>query len=252
MKILVACEESQAVTIELRKLGHEAYSCDIIECSGGHPEWHIMEDVLPLLNPSDIPVYDGSTTINGIEFKTCDGKEHFIYGKWDMIIAFPPCTHLAVSGARHFEKKRADGRQREGVEFFCKFLNADCDKIVVENPVGIISGDYIQKYFPDLAEKYGLPQKPSQIVQPYEYGHPNKKTTCLWLKGLPKLVPTEIINPEPDFVYPNGKKHPNWMMETLKKCKTPEERSTARSKTFPGIARAMAEQWAGKAKEEEA
>lgn len=247
MKILVACEESQAVTTELRKLGHEAYSCDIIECSGGHPEWHIMQDVLPLLNPSQIPIWDGNTTIKGIEFKTCDGKEHFICGKWDMIIAFPPCTHLAVSGARHFEKKRADGRQREGIEFFCKFLNADCDRIVIENPVGIISGDYIQKYFPDLAEKYGLPRKPSQIVQPYEYGHPNKKTTCLWVKGLSKLVPTEIINPEPDFVYPNGKKYPNWMMETLKKCKTPEERSTARSKTFPGIAKAMAEQWAGEA-----
>ena len=231
MKILVACEESQAVTIELRKLGHEAYSCDIIECSGGHPEWHIKDDVLRYIN--------GKQAI----FWTCDNVGHITPKRWDMIIAFPPCTHLAVSGARHFEKKRADGRQREGIEFFCQFLNADCDRIVVENPVGIISGDYIQKYFPDLAEKYGLPQKPSQIVQPYEYGHPNKKTTCLWLKGLPKLVPTEIINPEPDFVYPNGKKYPNWMMETLKKCKTPEERSTARSKTFPGIAKAMADQW---------
>lgn len=245
MKILVACEESQAVTIELRKLGHEAYSCDIIECSGGHPEWHIQGDVLPLLNPSYIPIWDGNTSIKGIEFKTCDGKEHFLSGKWDMIIAFPPCTHLAVSGARHFEKKRADGRQREGIEFFCQFLNADCDRIAIENPVGIIGGDYIREHFPDLAEKYGLPRKPTQIVQPYEYGHPNKKTTCLWLKGLQPLVPTEIINPEPDFVYPNGKKYPNWMMETLKKCKTSEERSTARSKTFPGIAKAMAEQCGG-------
>ena len=247
MNILVACEESQAVTIELRKLGHEAYSCDIIECSGGHPEWHIMQDVLQILNPSYIPIWDGRTTIKGIEFKTCDGKEHFISNKWDMIIAFPPCTHLAVSGARHFEKKRADGRQREGIEFFCQFLNAECDRIAIENPVGIISGDYIPKHFPDLAEKYGLPRRPSQIIQPYEFGHPNKKTTCLWLKGLQYLVPTEIINPEPDFEYPNGKKYPNWMMETLKKCKTPEERSTARSKTFPGIAKAMAEQWGGEA-----
>lgn len=247
MNILVACEESQAVCKEFRRLGHKAYSCDIIPCSGGHPEWHIMQDVLPLLNPSDIPIWDGNTTITGIEFNTCDGKEHFISGKWDMIIAFPPCTHLAVSGARHFEKKRADGRQREGIEFFCQFLNADCDRIAIENPVGIISGDYIQQYFPDLAEKYGLPKKPSQIIQPYEYGHPNKKTTCLWLKGLQPLVPTEIISPEPDFVYPNGKKYPNWMMETLNKCKTPEERSAARSKTFPGIAKAVAEQWAGKA-----
>lgn len=251
MKILVACEESQAVTIELRKLGHEAYSCDIIECSGGHPEWHIKGDVLPLLNMGRklLPYPDPNPRVwlKCIEFQTMDGSEHLLLEKWDMIIAFPPCTHLAVSGARHFEKKRADGRQRDGIEFFCQFLNADCDRIAIENPVGIIGGDYIQKYFPDLAEKYGLPRKPSQVIQPYEYGHPNKKTTCLWLKGLPQLAPTEIINPEPDFVYPNGKKYPNWMMETLKKCKTPEERSTARSKTFPGIAKAMAEQWCGEA-----
>ena len=245
MRVLVACEESQAVTKELRRLGHEAYSCDIIECSGGHPEWHIKEDVLPLLKPDWIHLWSDEPAALGFEFVTEDGRLHFVPGKWDMIIAFPPCTHLAVSGARHFEKKRADGRQREGIEFFCQFLNADCDRIAVENPVGIIGGDYIQNFFPDLAEKYGLPRKPSQIVQPYEYGHPNKKTTCLWLKGLPKLVPTEIISPEPDFVSPNGKKYPNWMMETLKNCKTPEERSTARSKTFPGIAKAMAEQWGG-------
>ena len=139
MKVLVACEESQAVTMELRKLGHEAYSCDIIECSGGHPEWHIMQDVLPLL--------DGDC-----EFVSMDGQHHTIEGKWDMIIAFPPCTHLAVSGARHFEKKRADGRQREGIEFFCQFLNVNCDRVAIENPVGIISGDYIPTYFPDLAK----------------------------------------------------------------------------------------------------
>lgn len=246
MKILVACEESQAVTKELRRLGNEAFSCDIIECSGGHPEWHIKGDVLPLLNPEWVHRHNDEPAALGYEFFTQNGRLHFVPGKWDMIIAFPPCTHLAVSGARHFEKKRADGRQREGIEFFCQFLNADCDRIAIENPVGIISGDYIQKYFPDLAEKYGLPRKPSQIIQPYEYGHPNKKTTCLWLKGLPLLVPTEIINPEPDFVYPNGKKYPNWMMETLK-SKTPEERSTARSKTFAGIAKAMAYQWASEA-----
>jgi hypothetical protein len=233
MKVLIACEESQTVCKAFRAKGHEAYSCDIIECSGGHPEWHIKFDVSEFLHPG-----------KGMYFPTEDEEYHFV-DKWDMIIAFPPCTHLAVSGARHFEKKRADGRQREGIEFFCQFLTADCDRIAIENPVGIIGGDYIQQYFPDLAEKYGLPRKPSQIIQPYEYGHPNKKTTCLWLKGLPLLVPTEIIIPEPDFVYPNGKKYPNWMMETLKKCKTPEERSTARSKTFPGIAKAMAEQWAG-------
>ena len=239
MRVLVACEESQVVTIELRKLGYEAYSCDIIECSGGHPEWHIMQDVLPLLNPSQIPIWDGSTTIKGIEFKTCDGEEHFINNKWDMIIAFPPCTHLAVSGARHFEKKRADGRQREGIEFFCQFLNADCDRIAIENPVGIISGDYIPKHFPDLAEKYGLPRKPTQIIQPYEYGHPYTKTTCLWLKGLPNLVPTNILTK------PEG----GWLNQSF----TADGRyggfaanfsgSTQRSKTFPGIAKAMAQQW---------
>ena len=153
------------------------------------------------------------------------------------------CTHLAVSGARHFEKKRSDGRQREGIEFFCQFLKADCDRIAIENPVGIISGKYIAIYFPDLAEEYGLPKKPSQIIQPYQYGHPNKKTTCLWLKGLPNLIPTEVVSHEPDFEYPNGKKYPNWMMNTLKQCKTSEERSMARSKTFPGIAKAIATQF---------
>ena len=140
MKILVACEESQAVTIELRKLGHEGVFCDIIECSGGHPEWHTSKMFLPLL--------DGNC-----KFETVDGKCHDIDGKWDMIIAFPPCTHLAVSGAAWFEKKREDGRQRDGIEFFMKFINADCEKIAVENPIGIISGDYISKWFPRLAGK---------------------------------------------------------------------------------------------------
>lgn len=123
MRILAACEESQRVTIALRERGHEAYSCNIVPCSGGHPEWHLQQDVTPLL------------------------KE-----KWDMIIAFPPCTHLAVSGARHFEKKRADGRQRKAIEFFAQFLMADCPRIAIENPIGIISGSYIPKWFPDLAE----------------------------------------------------------------------------------------------------
>lgn len=193
MKVLVACEESQAVTIELRKLGHEAYSCDIIECSGGHPEWHIRWDALSLIN-------------GNCSFMTTDGELHSIEGKWDMLIAFPPCTHLAVSGAAHFEKKRADGRQREGIEFFCQFLNADCDRVSIENPVGIIAGTYIPKWFPDLAEKYNLPIKPSQIVQPYEYGHAAKKATCLWLKGLPNLVPTDIVDPGEFYVSPKGRK----------------------------------------------
>ena len=228
MKILVACEESQAVTIELRKLGHEAYSCDIIEQSGGHDEWHIKQDVLPLLN-------------GNCKFKTLDGKEHEINSKWDMIIAFPPCTHLAVSGARHFEKKRNDGRQKEGIEFFLKFLDADCEKIAIENPVGIISGDYINKWFPELAAKYNFPIKPTQVIQPYEYGDPYKKTTCLWLKGLNRLEPTDIVDVCDLRVYKckNGKKvtFSDWINKGGK------DRQKNRSKTFPGIAKAMAEQW---------
>ena len=239
MKILVACEESQAVTIELRKLGHEAYSCDIIECSGGHPEWHITQDVLPLL--------DGNC-----EFMSMDGQTHTIEGKWDMIIAFPPCTHLAVSGAAHFEKKRADGRQREAIEFFCQFLNADCDRISIENPVGIIAGKYIPKWFPDLAEKYGLPRKPTQIVQPYEYGHAAKKTTCLWLKGLPNLIPTNVVDPGEFYTSPTGMKYSVGASADMARDENGKiipwnDTRTAliRSKTYAGIAKAMAEQWAG-------
>lgn len=239
MKILVACEESQAVTIELRKLGHQAFSCDIIECSGGHPEWHIKGDVLEILNP--MTKYDWNDYIT---FETMDGEEHWIEGKWDMIIAHPPCTHLAVSGARHFEQKRADGRQREAIEFFCRFLEADCDKIAIENPVGIISGEYIQQHFPDLAEKYSLPRRPSQIVQPYEYGDPSRKATCLWLKGLPILQPTNVVKPELiEYTCSDGKK----VSFSKDYCHTKGNRGCARSKTYPGIANAMAEQWAGEA-----
>ena len=235
MKILVACEESQAVTIELRNLGHEAYSCDIIECSGDHPEWHIMQDVLPLLG-------------GNCEFMSMDGQHHTIEGKWDMIIAFPPCTHLAVSGTRHFEKKRADGRQREGIEFFCQFLNVDCDRVAIENPVGIISGDYIPTHFPDLAEKYGLPLKPTQLIQPWMFGDNARKTTCLWLKGISPLKPEITTEPELEFhewiCEKTGKKkrQPLWYY----KARTGDH-SKNRSKTFPGIAKAMAEQWAGEA-----
>lgn len=175
MKVLVACEESQAVTIELRKLGHEAYSCDIIDCSGGHPEWHIKDDVLRYIN--------GDQAI----FWTMDNVGHITPPKWDMIIAFPPCTHLAVSGARHFEKKRNDGRQREGIEFFCQILNADCDRIAVENPVNIISGDYVKTWFPDLAEKYGLPRKPTQNIQPWQFGHHASKKKLPLAEGTSSL-----------------------------------------------------------------
>jgi hypothetical protein len=236
MKILVACEESQAVTIELRKLGHEAFSCDILPPSGEHREWHIMGDVLPLLN--------GDCT-----FCTTDGTPHSIYGKWDMIIAFPPCTHLAVSGAAWFEKKRADGRQKEGIEFFMRFINAECPKMAIENPVGIISGEYISKWFPDLQEKYNFPIKPQQKIQPWQFGDPYEKTTCLWLKGLPELTPTNVVEPEERLFHKSGKSKPKWFAEAFKL--PPAERAKVRSKTFPGIARAMAEQWAGRASHNE-
>ena len=154
MRILLACEESQAVTKEFRALGHEAFSCDILECSGGHPEWHLRQDVTDLL------------------------KEN-----WDMIIAFPPCTHLAVSGAAWFEQKRKDGRQQEGIDFFMLFANAVCDKVAIENPIGIMSSKW---------------RKPDQIIQPWMFGHLEQKATCLWLKGLPKLV--EINNVKEDML----------------------------------------------------
>ena len=234
MKILVACEESQRVCMEFRKKGHEAYSCDIIDCSGEHPEWHIQGDVLPLLN-------------GNCKFKTNDGTEHFQEGKWDMIIAFPPCTHLCVSGARHFEKKREDGRQEWGIEFFCQFLNADCEKVVIENHIGIISGKYIQQYFPELAEKYGLPKEPTQIIHPWMFGDNYAKSTCLWIKGVEALVPYVTTQPELEWFEwideKTGKKkrQPKWFMDALKL--PAEERAKARSKTFLGIAKAMAEQW---------
>ena len=218
MKVLIACEESQRVCIAFRERGHEAYSCDIQECSGGHPEWHIKGDVIPLLSE-----------------------------KWDMIIAFPPCTHLAVSGAAWFEKKRADGRQREGIEFFCKFLNVKCEKVVIENPVGIISGDYIPKWFPDLAEKYGLPIKPTQIIHPWMFGDNYSKSTCLWEKGVRPLEPVVTKQPELEwFEWVDGKtgkkkRQPKWFADAWKL--SPEDRARVRSKTFPGIAKAMAEQW---------
>lgn len=233
MNVLVACEESQRVCMAFRAKGHEAYSCDIMDCSGGHPEWHIQSDVLELLNGE-------------CAFFTNDGAIHLI-DKWDMIIAFPPCTHLCVSGARHFEKKRVDGRQREGIEFFCNFLNADCNKIVIENPIGIISGDYIKQYFPDLAEKYGLPKKPTQIIHPWMFGDNYSKSTCLWIKGVNPLVP--LVTDQPDlewFEWTDGKtgkkkRQPKWFADAWKL--SAEERAKVRSKTFPGIANAMAEQW---------
>lgn len=239
MRVLVACEESQAVTIELRRLGHEAYSCDIIDCSGGHPEWHIKWDALALIN-------------GRCSFMTCDGTLHRIEGKWDMIIAFPPCTDLATSGARHFEKKRADGRQRASIEFFCQFLKADCPRIAIENPVGIMSGgDYIKKHFPDLAEKYGLPVPYTQVVHPYYFAKDendtenyHEKSTCLWVIGMqPLAIPLNLLDRPERFVTSTGKSFPAWYSKSSLRGKG--NRQKVRSKTFPGIARAMAEQWGG-------
>lgn len=163
-----------------------------------------------------------------------------------MIIAFPPCTHLAVSGAVWFEKKREDGRQREGIEFFCKFLMADCEKIVIENPVGIMSGDYILKWFPDLAIQYGIPIKPTQIIHPWMFGDNYAKSTCLWEKGVEPLIPAVTEQPKLEwFEWTTAKgvkkRQPKWYADawSLK----PSERARVRSKTFHGIAEAMAEQW---------
>ena len=206
MKILVACEESQAVTIEFRKLGHEAYSCDIEPCSGGHPEWHLQQDVIPLL------------------------KE-----KWDMIIAFPPCTYLTVTGNRWFNVERYGDSaiqrikdREEAIKFFMLFANADCDRIAIENPVGIMSSTY---------------RKPNQIINPWQFGDPYEKKTCLWLKGLPELKPTNIVDIPPRKQFDSGKSMPAWYAEAWHLPK--EERAKLRSKTFPGIAKAMAEQWGG-------
>lgn len=204
MRILIACEESQAVCKEMRRLGHEAYSCDIIPCSGGHPEWHLQQDVTPLLQE-----------------------------KWDMIIAFPPCTHLAVSGAAHFAKKRADGRQQQGIEFFMLFANADCPRIAIENPIGIMSSVW---------------RKPDQIIQPWWFGDNVWKSTCLWLKGLNPLQQEVMERPPVKYhiwTAKDGKtkRQELWYYQT--RCLPHKERGKAASKTFPGIARAMAEQWAG-------
>lgn len=213
LKVLVACEESQRVCIEFRKLGHEAYSCDIEPCSGGHPEWHIQTDVSPLLN-------------GNCEFQTVDGAWHRIDGKWDMIIAHPPCTYLSNAGARFLYPKGELNEERlqkglKAKEFFMKLWNADCPRIAVENPIP--------------SKVYGLPEY-SQTIQPYQFGHPYSKKTCLWLKGLPKLQQTEII---PESEIQSTKIAGNWFNKGGK------NRQKNRAKTFPGIAKEMAEQFGG-------
>lgn len=224
MKILIACEESQTVCKAMRNLGHEAYSADIQEPSGNHPEWHILGDVLPIIN-------------GNCEFFTMDGTFHVIDSKWDLLIAHPPCTYLSNSGAARLYKK-IDGKSYvelerfekglEAKEFFLQFLSASADRIAVENPIP--SGIYhIPKY--------------SQIIQPYEYGHPYSKKTCLWLKGLPLLEPTKIVKPICSWVSGGSK---NADGTPRKNCGTLFRDSKRRSKTFDGVAAAMAAQWCGK------
>ncbi len=207
-KILIACEESQAVTIEFRKLGFEAYSCDILPCSGGHPEWHIKGDAI---------------------------KEAYS-GKYKMMIGFPPCTHLAVSGAAWFKEKIKDGRQQQGIDFFMKLVNAPIDIIAIENPISIMSSIY---------------RKPDQIINPYYFGDPVPKKTCLWLKNLPLLFHAKerdlfndkITHVEPEYIIGKRDNKKYSIIHYQSVGKHPDERSKIRSKTFPGIAKAMAEQW---------
>ncbi len=218
MKVLVACEESQRVCTEFRKLGHEAYSADIQEPSGGHPEWHIHGDVLRI--------------INGGCFETMDGTQHSVT-KWDLIIAHPPCTYLTVTGNRWFNVERYGDKALQRIkdrtaaaQFFMEFVNADCKHIAIENPVGYMSTHY---------------EKPTQIIQPYMFGHEAEKKTCLWLKNLPKLEATKVVTPPKRVKFKSGKTMPEWY---AKAWHLPaDERSKMRSQTFEGIAKAMAEQW---------
>ena len=224
MNVLVACEESQAVTKELRALGHNAFSCD-------YPEWHFNMDVFKVIDRK------GGTLQNGQKVK--------INGNWDLMIAHPPCTFLAVSGARWyyhpednklpFEERRPHPRfpnraidREEALAFFIKLLEAPIDKIAVENPVGIVSTRY---------------KKPNQTVHPWMFGDEASKATCLWLKNLPLLEPTKIVGKGERVVLSSGKSLPKWYSDALTQSKTSAERRTMRSKTFEGLARAMAEQW---------
>ncbi len=211
MKVLIACEESQVVTKAFREKGHEAYSCDILPCSGGHHEWHIQGDVLKYLGKNKYNNFEG----------------------WAMMIGFPDCTYLTVTANRWFniEKYGEKAIQRHkdrdlAIQFLMKLVNADCEKIAIENPIGCMSRVW---------------RKPDQIINPYYFGDPFEKRTCLWLKGLPKLIPTNIVKPPKRTEFKSGKSMPTWYAEAWKLPK--EERAKLRSKTFPGIAKAMADQW---------
>lgn len=227
MKVLVACEESQRVCTAFRNKGHDAFSCDILPCSGGHPEWHIQCDVLPLLN-------------GNCEFETNDGKKHIIENEWDLIIAHPPCTFLTVSANKYYDInkygdmaiKRLKNREM-AIDFFMKFVEANCKHKAIENPIGIMSTLY---------------RKPDQIIQPYQFNHPVRKSTCLWLFNLPKLKPTNIVDFE--CIHSKGKSGGysgnSWIVkdENGKVLQYNDPRvSVIRSKTYQGIAKAMADQW---------
>ena len=216
MKVLIACEESQAVCSAFRKKGHEAFSCDIIPCSGGYPEWHILTDVKN--------IFDNSFQAFG-QFWTEAGTVEPVIKKWDLIIAHPPCTYLANSGVQHLHKDKSRWDKLEkAIEFFMMFYNFDADKICIENPV---------------PHKYARLPKYNQIIQPYYFGHEVMKKTCLWLKNLPLLIPTNIVSQGKKYIGKNGKSNGSewYQLTTLK------DRSKLRSKTFQGIANAMAEQW---------
>lgn len=235
MNILIACEESQRVCIAFRDRGHNAFSCDLLDCSGGHPEWHIKGDVLSILNPQTY-----NPPQKSIRFTTCNGENHEILGGWDMIIAHPPCTYLTNGGAvrmfrREYREYKPYGtfqmvnvdRLRQGMiakDFFMAVLNADCPRIVIENPVPM--------------SIYMLPE-PSQILQPYEFGEPFSKKTCLWCKGVDPLKPTEILTEYQPFINGGGGRmsRPNYEGRKF------ANGSSERSKTFLGVAKAMATQW---------
>jgi len=224
MKVLVACEESQAVTIAFRTKGHEAYSCDLLPCSGGHPEWHLQKDVTSILYGSKLKIQGGLPYDDG----------------FDLVISFPPCTDLSVSGARWFDKKRLSGEQQASIEFFFHvWYYSHC----TENPIGIMGGgEYIKKWFPKLYDKMkanGFPFKPIQIIQPWQFGHMETKATCLWLNDLPPL--TQTCN-----VYDDMMKLSYGERAKVHHASPGPERAKLRSKTYNGIATAMATQWSGK------